>query len=57
MQDEETGAVKAEDGAYEVLGGMIAAKTVKYTRTNQTMAFITLEDLVGTVEIVIPEGL
>jgi len=53
MQDEETGAVKAEDGAYEVLGGMIAAKTVKYTRTNQTMAFITLEDLVGTVEIVI----
>ena len=53
MQDEETGAVKAEDGAYEVLGGMIASKTVKYTRTNQTMAFITLEDLVGTVEIVI----
>ena len=53
MQDEETGAVKAEDGAYEVLGGMIAAKTVKYTRKNQTMAFITLEDLVGTVEIVI----
>ena len=53
MQDEETGAVKAEDGAYEVLGGMIAAKKVKYTRTNQTMAFITLEDLVGTVEIVI----
>ncbi|MEY8427220.1 DNA polymerase III subunit alpha [Lachnospiraceae bacterium 46-15] len=53
MQDEETGAVKAEDGAYEVLGGMIASKTVKYTRTNQTMAFITLEDLVGAVEVVI----
>ena len=32
---------------------MITAKTVKYTRTNKTMAFITVEDLVGTVEVVI----
>ena len=28
-------------------------KTIKYTRQNQTMAFITLEDLVGTLEIII----
>ena len=29
-------------------GGLVAGKTVKTTRTNQLMAFITLEDLLGT---------
>ena len=32
---------------------MIVDKTVKYTKTNQVMAFLTLEDLLGTVEVVI----
>ena len=32
---------------------MITEKTVKYTKTNQAMAFLTLEDLVGTVEIIV----
>lgn len=51
--DEETGQVRVEDQGTAVVGGMIADKTVKYTRTNQVMAFITLEDLVGSVEIVV----
>ena len=36
-----------------VIGGMITAKTVKYTRTGKPMAFVTLEDLVGTVEVIV----
>ena len=51
--DEETGEVRVEDQAITVVGGMIADKTVKYTKNNQVMAFITLEDLVGSVEVVI----
>ena len=31
---------------------MITDKTVKYTKTNQMMAFVTVEDLLGTVEVV-----
>ena len=51
--DDETGRTKVHDGAREVVGGMITSKTIKYTKNNKTMAFITLEDLAGSVEIVI----
>lgn len=51
--DEEAVKTKVRDGAKEIVGGMITAKTIKHTKTNKTMAFITLEDLVGTVEVVI----
>lgn len=46
-------AAKVRDGAVETVGGMITAKSVKTTRTNSTMAFVTLEDLVGTVEVIV----
>ena len=32
---------------------MITDKTVKHTKTNQMMAFVTVEDLLGTVEVVV----
>ena len=51
--DEETGQARVPDQARVTVGGMIAGKTVKYTKTNKTMAFLTLEDLVGNVEIVV----
>ncbi|MCD7746467.1 MAG: DNA polymerase III subunit alpha [Lachnospiraceae bacterium] len=51
--DEETNLSKVDDGARAIIGGMIANKTVKYTKTNKTMAFVTLEDLVGSVEVVV----
>ena len=51
--DEESGRSKVHDGARETVGGMITDKTVKHTKTNQMMAFVTVEDLLGTVEIVV----
>ena len=51
--DEETNTVRVEDQADAVVGGLIADKTIKYTRNNQVMAFLNLEDLVGNVEIVV----
>ena len=51
--DEETGTLKVSDGAKVRIGGMITDKVIKYTKSNKAMAFITLEDLVGTVEIII----
>ena len=51
--DEETGRTKVHDGAKEIIGGMITSKTIKYTKNNKTMAFLTIEDLMGTVEVVI----
>ena len=51
--DEETGHTKVHDGAKEIIGGMITEKTIKHTKTNQMMAFITVEDLLGTVEVVV----
>ena len=51
--DEESGHSKVRDGAREVIGGLIAAKTIKHTKTNKVMAFLTLEDLLGTVEVVV----
>ena len=51
--DEETEEAALKDGDRVVVGGMVAGKTVKTTRTNQLMAFVTLEDLVGSVEIVV----
>ena len=51
--DEETGTLKVSDGVKVRIGGMITDKVIKYTKSNKAMAFITLEDLVGTVEIII----
>lgn len=48
---EEMPKVKDEERA--VIGGMITGKTVKTTRTNNLMAFITVEDLYGTVEVIV----
>ena len=53
LPDEETGTPAVHEDAKEIVGGMITAKTIKYTKTNKVMAFLTLEDLVGTVEIVV----
>ena len=53
MVDEETDAAGVADGSRAVIGGLVAGKTVKTTRTNQLMAFITLEDLLGPVEVIV----
>ena len=52
QQDEETNLPKVMDGQKVIIGGMITDKTIKYTKNNKVMAFLTVEDLVGTVEVV-----
>ena len=44
---------KVKDQERAIIGGMIIGKTVKTTRTNNLMAFITIEDLYGTVEVIV----
>ena len=51
--DDETGIPEVYDNQKVIVGGMITDKTIKYTKNNKVMAFLTLEDLVGTVEVVV----
>ncbi len=51
--DEETGSAVVHDGAYVTIGGIITEKTVKTTRNNKMMAFLTVEDLAGSVEVLV----
>ena len=51
--DEETGRTKVHDGEKVIIGGMITGKTIKHTKTGKMMAFLTIEDLMGTVEVVV----
>jgi DNA polymerase-3 subunit alpha len=53
MIDEETEKPKVSDGNTVTLGGMVTTKTIKTTRSNSMMAFITLEDLFGVVEVIL----
>ena len=53
IADEDTGMTKVYDGENVIIGGMITNKSVKITRKNTTMAFITVEDLYGSVEVVV----
>lgn len=41
------------NGEVRTIGGIILSKTIKYTKNNEQMAFITLEDLYGTIEIIV----
>ena len=51
--EEEKEEPHLEDNQYVTIGGMITALTIKGTKNNKTMAFLTLEDLLGTVEVVV----
>nr|MDE5778842.1 DNA polymerase III subunit alpha [Lachnospiraceae bacterium] len=53
LPDPDTGESIAKDQMMYTLGGMIATKTVKLTKTNQNMAFLTLEDLLGSIEVIV----
>jgi DNA polymerase-3 subunit alpha len=47
------GECQVYDGARETVGGMITNVTIKTTKNNQIMAFFTLEDMYGTVEVIV----
>ena len=51
--DEETDTIRAKDGSMVTVGGMIAEKRIKYTKNDKIMAFLTLEDMYGAVEVIV----
>ena len=51
--DEETGQTRVADGARATIGGMITEKKIKYTKNEKVMAFLQVEDLVGSVEVIV----
>lgn len=53
MLDEETGTTIVRDNATAVIGGLISDKKIKYTKNDKIMAFLQIEDLVGTVEVIV----
>ena len=53
MLDEETGTTKVMDGEKAIIGGLISGKSVKLTKTNKQMAYLTIEELLGTVEVIV----
>ncbi|SFG55459.1 DNA polymerase-3 subunit alpha [Lachnospiraceae bacterium C7] len=52
-RDEETKELKIVDNESVIVGGIVSEKKVKYTKKNQPMAFITLEDVLGSVEVIV----
>ncbi|MBE5858871.1 MAG: DNA polymerase III subunit alpha [Butyrivibrio sp.] len=51
--DNESGVPVVKDNETVTIGGLIADKKTKYTKNDQVMAFITVEDLVGSVEVIV----
>ena len=53
MLDDDTQAMRVTDGMKTTVGGLITEKKIKYTKNEQVMAFLTLEDLVGSIEVIV----
>ena len=51
--NDEDNPPKVTDGEKATIGGIITAKTVKNTKTGKMMAFITVEDVFGAVEVLV----
>ncbi len=43
---------KIYDTQSVVIGGIVSSISIKYTKNNKTMAFLTIEDLYGTIEVI-----
>lgn len=53
LLDEESGETVVKDGQSVTIGGIIADKKIKYTKNDKVMAFLQVEDLVGTIEVIV----
>ena len=51
--EEESGETQVKDNVSCTIGGIIANKKIKYTKNDKIMAFLQIEDLVGTVEVIV----
>lgn len=53
-EEEDSGnEIKVHEGERVCIGGMINAISIKSTKTNKMMAFFTLEDMYGVVEVIV----
>lgn len=53
LLDEDTNTAIVKDGQTAVIGGIISDKRLKYTKNEKVMAFLQIEDLLGTVEVIV----
>ncbi len=53
MEEDDRKGMKVKDGEFITLGGIVSDRSVKYTKNNQPMAFVSLEDIAGTVECIV----
>ena len=53
INDETGQADRLTDGSIQIIGGILEDITTKYTKTSRTMAFLTIEDLTGSVEVLV----
>jgi len=51
--NEETKMPAVKDGETYVIGGLLTGITQKTTKSNSIMAFLTIEDMVGTAEVLV----
>ncbi len=56
LLDEETGEMAVQDGRMATIGGIISEKKIKYTKNERVMAFLQVEDLLGSVEVIVFPG-
>ncbi len=56
LLDEENGEMAVQDGRMATIGGIISEKKIKYTKNERVMAFLQVEDLLGSVEVIVFPG-
>ncbi len=52
-REEEDVPIRLADGSLQTIGGLISDINVRQTRKGDTMATITIEDLLGSVEVIV----
>ncbi len=53
IENENNEIENIKDNQKVILGGLINTINLKFTKTNKQMAFLTLEDMFGTIEIIV----
>lgn len=53
LLDPDTNEISLKDGSVVTIGGIIEEKKIKYTKNDQVMAFLQVEDLLGTIEVIV----
>ncbi len=53
IKNEDDQVENIKDGQKVIVGGIISSITSNFTKNNKQMAFLTLEDLFGTIEVIV----